>query len=148
MLGDMETFYPERCKCDFQYHPPNHLPMGYQITWIQLSVARSTYIFNIQHVINWPADIARSFTLFFYNLDNLPLKTETLGIETIIHYQAAARREWFDMYKRSDEGNTFDISEINQTKLMAINTKLIRDAAHKDRFVVSFFPLPVPPIAR
>jgi len=102
----------------------------------QLSVAKGNYLYQAQHVAQWPEDVMRSFSTFYFNLDNHPFKGEILGPESLIHYQAQVRREWFDLYKRSTTGEIFDIASINTTRLLSINARLTRDAAHSERIAM------------
>jgi hypothetical protein len=106
------------------------------LTWEQLSIAKGNFLFHIQYVTKWPEPIVASFSTFYFNLDNHPIKAEPLGNETLLHYHAQVRRDWFDTFKRSPTGDTFNISIIDKNILLDINARLQRNANNEERVMM------------
>lgn len=70
----------------------------------------------------WPQSHIDALSLFFWHLENHPIRNNSeIGDTVILHYASRVRLDWHDRLKR-DEG--FNIAIVNETLLRAINEEL------------------------
>ncbi|KAG1791072.1 uncharacterized protein HD556DRAFT_1486952 [Suillus plorans] len=70
----------------------------------------------------WPQSHIDALSLFFWHLENHPIRNNSkIGDTVTLHYASRVRQDWHDRLKR-DEG--FNIAIINETLFRAINEEL------------------------
>ncbi|KAG1859981.1 hypothetical protein C8R48DRAFT_605470 [Suillus tomentosus] len=88
-----------------------------------LTFLRAKNLFLMQlSKAKWPQSHIDALSLFFWHLENHPIRNNSeIGDTVILHYASRVRLDWHDRLKR-DEG--FNIAIINETLLRAINEEL------------------------
>ncbi|TFK20374.1 hypothetical protein FA15DRAFT_720637 [Coprinopsis marcescibilis] len=107
------------------HRPSSKVVADAQLSWRQVSIAKTALIECMRKSESWPEDHITSLETFFYQLDNSPLRRQELGEEAIIEYQAQVRQEWHRDLKAPGGDQVFDIGDINEEKLNRIHAKII-----------------------
>ncbi|TFK21594.1 hypothetical protein FA15DRAFT_658207 [Coprinopsis marcescibilis] len=97
------------------HRPSSKVVTDAQLSWKQVSIAKMVLIECMRKSESWLEDHITSLEMFFYQLDNSPLRWQELGEEAIIKYQAQA----------PGVDQVFDIGNINEEKLNRIHAKII-----------------------
>jgi hypothetical protein len=109
-----------------------------ELTWHQMEIAKTILIRQISKC-RWPDKSITSLAQFFMNLEVHQYRQRAFREQALLVYQARVRRDWHDLLKRGD-GNTFNITLMNETLLQSIHCEIMdkRQAESIDEFSLSF----------
>lgn len=108
------------------------------LSFADFSVAKASMMTWITK-FGWPQKHVLSLATFYMKIENHPLRRQTDGNSTLLHYQAQIRREWHDAIKPTSVTEPFDIGEINETRLRLIGNDLFNEQRSKALTRLDFF---------
>ncbi|KAI0629536.1 hypothetical protein C8Q77DRAFT_1040182, partial [Trametes polyzona] len=99
---------------------PRHAKQDEHLSWDQVSKAKALFLRHAE-AEGWADEHLEVLALFFLALDNHPIRSEPLGNEVVVRYQAQYRRQW---HVSMDRNKPFDLSIINEQALRDIRAEL------------------------
>ncbi|KAI0631348.1 hypothetical protein C8Q77DRAFT_1062685, partial [Trametes polyzona] len=102
---------------------PKNAKQDENLSWDQVSKAKAIFLLHAK-AEGWPDEHLQIMALFFLALDNHPVRSEPLGNEVAVRYQAQYRRQW---HIAMDQGKPFDLSIIDEQALKSIRAELLQE---------------------
>ncbi|KAI0634504.1 hypothetical protein C8Q77DRAFT_1073071 [Trametes polyzona] len=106
---------------------PKNAKQDENLSWDQVSKAKAIFLLHAK-AEGWPEEHLQILALFFLALDNHPVRSEPLGNEVAVRYQAQYRRQW---HIAMDQGKPFDLSIIDEQALKSIRAELLQEQSIK-----------------
>ncbi|KIK07104.1 hypothetical protein K443DRAFT_88017 [Laccaria amethystina LaAM-08-1] len=94
------------------HKPSNKIIPDEELTWQQMSIARTTLLHHMGRM-GWPEQHIVALAEFYLNLESHPMRLQADGDTVLLHYQAQVRREWHEALCNTSDEPAFDISVIN-----------------------------------
>ncbi|KAI0633721.1 hypothetical protein C8Q77DRAFT_1116560 [Trametes polyzona] len=106
---------------------PKNAKQDENLSWDQVSKAKAIFLLHAK-AEGWPDEHLQVLALFFLALDNHPVRSEALGNDVAVRYQAQYRRQW---HIAMDQGKPFDLSIIDEQALKSIRAELLQEQSIK-----------------
>ncbi|KAF8878423.1 hypothetical protein BD779DRAFT_1447724, partial [Infundibulicybe gibba] len=91
--------------------PSKNVILDEALPWHVFTESRYGYLKYIG-VTRWPEKLYKDMAAFFVRIETHPIHETPAGKRALLEYQARARRDWHDTFRR--DGETFNISAINE----------------------------------
>lgn len=97
-----------------------------RLSWRDVSVAQKLLLHHMKEQ-GWPEEHVSTLATFFFRLEYHDIRRiSSLGDEVIVRYQAEVRREWHRLISSPKVQKVFDIGDISDKRLDAIERQLIK----------------------